>query len=69
VLQVLFSEDVFRELADSDVAEAERQLTMGLAWDTSFGRVSLGLTEDLFNFDNTPDFAVHLNFAHLFERP
>ncbi len=69
VVQMLFSQNIFHEMTDSDLSELEFQLTAGLAWDTSMGRFSVGVTENLFNFDNTPDFALHLNFAHLFGRP
>jgi hypothetical protein len=66
VFQVLFSENLFRELTDSDLAEMEFQLTAGLGWDTFFGRLGVGVTENLFNYDNTPDFAVHLNLTCIF---
>ena len=42
---------------------------MGMKWATRTGVWGVGLTENLFNYDNTPDIAVHLSWGMLFERP
>lgn len=63
VVQALFSENIFREVTDSDLAEVEFQLTTGLTWRVGDGRLGVGMTENLFNYDNTPDFAVHLSYG------
>lgn len=68
VVQALFSESIFRDVTRSAIAHAEFQLTTGLTWRTAHGRLALAMTENLFNYDNTPDFAIHLSYGHLFER-
>lgn len=65
IVQILFSENIFREVTDSDLAEAEFQLSTGLTWAVAGGRLGLAVTENLFNYDNTPDFGVHLSFGRI----
>jgi hypothetical protein len=40
-----------------------------MKWVTRTGVWGVGLTENLFNYDNTRDIAVHLSWGKLFERP
>jgi len=67
IAQVFFSENIFREVNDSDLSELEFQLSAGVKIDAIGARLGLGITENLFNFDNTPDFAVHLSYSILFD--
>jgi len=64
-LQTLLAEHPYRELVNSELSDLEIQLTVGLKWDTSMGVIGLGLTENFFNFDNTPDIGVHLTWGLL----
>ena len=67
-LQMLTAEHAFRDLIDSEFSEltqAEFQLTLGVKWDTDYGVFGLGLTENLFNMDNTPDIGVHFSWGYL----
>ena len=63
ILQLLFSENIFREVNDTDLAELEFQLAAGVKIEAWGGVIGLGLTENLLNYDNTPDFALHASYA------
>ncbi len=65
ILQIFFSEHIFRDATDSALSELEFQLVLGAKVETLGGVVGIGLTENLLNFDNTPDFGVHLSYAIL----
>lgn len=62
-LQGLTAEHPLRDLVNSDLTKLEVQLTAGLKWDTSLGTMGVGITENLLNFDNTPDLGIHLSWA------
>jgi len=64
-VQVLFAEHPYRAIVDSELSDLEFQLTAGLKWDTSAGIIGFGLTENLLNFDNTPDFGLHFTWGLL----
>lgn len=64
-VQTLFAEHPYRELIDSDLSKLEFQITAGLKWDTTMGIIGLGLTENILNFDNTPDFGIHFTWGVL----
>lgn len=66
IVQLLFSENILRDVTDSKLADAEFQLTTGITWPFVGGRLGVAATENLFNYDNTPDFALHLSYARLF---
>ena len=51
---------------DSDLAEAEFQATAGFTWEVAGGRLGLAVTENMFNYDNTPDIAFHISYGRLF---
>jgi hypothetical protein len=67
VVQALFSENIFREATDTPLSELEFQVTLGAKFDLSFGTLGVGVTENVFNFDNTPDLALHLSYSRLFD--
>ncbi|MEM7482752.1 MAG: DUF3187 family protein [Acidobacteriota bacterium] len=64
--QVLMADHAFRDVVDSGLSEPEFQLTVGLKWQTRhLGVVGFGLTENLLNYDNTPDIGLHLSWGFL----
>jgi len=65
-LQALLAEHPLSDLVESDLTKLEAQLTVGVKWDTSVGTWGIGLTENLFNMDNTPDIGVHLSWGKVF---
>lgn len=58
-LQILFSEHPFHETVNTELSDIQFQLTTGLKWNTSVGVIGIGLTENLLNFNNTPDLGLH----------
>lgn len=68
ILQALVAEHPFRELVDSDLSELETQLTLAMKWNTPLGVIGLGLTENVFNMDNTPDIGLHFSWGLLVQR-
>lgn len=64
-VQALFAEHPYHELVDSELGELEFQMTLGMKWDTSLGIFGLGITENLLNFNNTPDFGIHFIWSSL----
>lgn len=65
MLQALIAEHPFRDLVDSALTELETQLTLAIKWNTPMGVLGLGLTENLFNMDNTPDIGLHVSWGLL----
>jgi hypothetical protein len=65
-VQVLLSEHPLRDFVDSDLSDPEFQITFGLKWATKAGVFGVGLTENLFNFANTPDIGIHLSWGNFF---
>lgn len=68
IMQALVAEHPFRELVDSDLSELETQLTLAMKWNTPLGVIGLGLTENVFNMDNTPDIGLHFSWGLLVRR-
>ncbi len=68
MLQALIAEHPFRDLVDSDLSALETQLTLAVKWNTPLGVIGLGLTENLFNMDNTPDIGLHLSWGLLVKK-
>ncbi len=64
-VQALLAEHPYRAIVDSELSELQFQLTAGLKWDTSIGIVGIGLTENVLNFDNTPDIGLHFTWGIL----
>ena len=64
-VQALLAEHPYREIVDSALSELEFQITAGLKWDTSAGIFGVGLTENVLNFDNTPDIGFHFTWGIL----
>ncbi|MEM1203739.1 MAG: DUF3187 family protein [Acidobacteriota bacterium] len=65
ILQANIAEHPFRDLVDSDLSEPQFQMTAGLKWDTELGVFGLALTENLLNYDNTPDIGLHFSWGFL----
>ncbi|MDA8018290.1 MAG: DUF3187 family protein [Thermoanaerobaculia bacterium] len=68
MLQMLMAEHPFRDITDSELTKGEFQLTLAMKWDTRLGVFGLGLTENLFNMDNTPDIGLHFSWGYLGRR-
>lgn len=68
VAQCLLADNIWREATGSDLADPEFQVTLGVQIETWGGLLGLAVTENLFNFDNTPDLGVHLSFGFLLSR-
>jgi len=64
-VQALAAQNTFADLVGSRLADPEFQITLGFKWATSSGTWSVGITENLFNFDNTPDIALPLGWGIL----
>jgi hypothetical protein len=67
-VQLLFSEHPLREIVNSDLSDPEFQITIGVKRATRAGVFGIGLTENLLNYDNTPDIGVHLSWGTFFGR-
>ena len=67
-LERLVAEHPFRKVVDSDLSELETQLTLAMKWNTPLGVIGLGLTENVFNMDNTPDIGLHFSWGLLVRR-
>lgn len=65
ILQLHMSEHILSDFIDSSLSEPEVQVTVGLKWQLIHGRFGMALTENLFNYDNTPDIALHLSWGYL----
>lgn len=65
MLQALMAEHPFRDVIDSDLTQLEFQLTLAMKWNTRLGVFGVGLTENLFNMDNTPDIGLHFSWGYL----
>lgn len=52
----------------TDLSDPEFQITFGVKWATTDGVFGIGLTENLFNYANTPDIGVHLSSGTFFGR-
>ena len=66
-LQLLAAEHAFSDLFDSDIAELELQVSLGIKRATSAGVFGFGITENILAYDNTPDIGLHLSWGHLVE--
>ena len=64
-LQTLLAEHPFRKVTNTELSDFEFQITTGLKWNSSIGVIGIGLTENLFNFDNTPDIGFHFTWGVL----
>lgn len=67
IIQALYSENIFRDEVDSDLSAYEFQVTAGVKIEALGGAIGIAFTENLFNFDNTPDFGLHLSYAVLID--
>lgn len=60
LLQALAGESVFREATDSGLAELQIQASVGMRWRRANRLYGFAVTENIANFDNTPDIGVHV---------
>lgn len=67
IIQALYSENIFRDEVDSSLSAYEFQITAGVKIEALGGSIGIAFTENLFNFDNTPDFGLHLSYAILLD--
>ena len=65
VLQFLTAGSIFSDTTDSSLSDLEFQTTLGLKMKLRNGSVGVAVTENLFNYDNTPDIAAHVSFAFI----
>ena len=61
-LQMLFSEHPFHETVNTQLSDIQFQITAGLKYDTSVGVIGIGFTENILNFNNTPDLGLHFTW-------
>lgn len=59
-LQLFSGDNLFGDVTTTEFGEIEFQISAGLKWFVRRGYLGFGLTENLFNFDNTPDISLHL---------
>jgi hypothetical protein len=59
VLQFLSADSVFRDTTESTIAELESQISIGFRYRHRNMMFGFGITENVQNFDNTPDIAGH----------
>ncbi|MDH5388458.1 MAG: DUF3187 family protein [Gammaproteobacteria bacterium] len=64
-LQFILAEHPFHRVIDTELSDLEFQITTGLKWNTSVGVIGIGLTENLLNFNNTPDIGFHFTWGIL----
>lgn len=65
IVQTLFSDNIFRDETDSALSELEFQISAGVKIEALGGAIGIGFTENLLNFDNTPDFGLHVSYTVL----
>jgi len=65
-IQLHLAEHPYRDLVDSALSELQFQLTLGLKWRLSSGVLGMALSENLFNFDNTADVALHVSWERFY---
>ena len=63
VLQTAWSQSLLEESTQSELTETKLQLTAGLRWRTASRVYTFALTENLANFNNTPDLGMHLGIG------
>ena len=50
-----------------ELSAAKVQATLGLQWRLKGNLLRFGLTENVGNYNNTPDVGLSLSFAHLYQ--
>jgi len=63
VLQLLTAGSIFSDTTDSSLSDLEFQTTIGVKWELRNGFVGIAVTENVLNYDNTPDIAGHVSFG------
>jgi hypothetical protein len=67
VLQLYASRSTVQETDLPELSADKFQATLGLQWMMRGNVIRLGLTENLANYNNTPDVGLSLSFAHVYE--
>ena len=65
ILQSYWSESTVTNTALEELSADKIQATIGIQWMVGGNVLRLGVTENLANFDNTPDVGVTLSFARV----
>ncbi len=68
VLQIYGSRSTVQETQLEELSAEKIQATLGLQWMMAGNVLRFGFTENLANFNNTPDVGLSFSFAHLFGR-
>jgi len=63
-IQLLLAEHPYRDLVDSELSELQFLLTLGIKWRLNTSTLGMAISENILNFDNTPDVIVHLSWEH-----
>jgi len=63
ILQLLTAGSIFSDTTDSSLSDLEFQTTIGVKWKLRNGFVGIAVTENVLNYDNTPDIAGHVSFS------
>ena len=63
VIQLMTAGSIFSDVTDSSLSEIEFQTTFGVKWKMGKGDFGVALTENIFNYANTPDIGIHLTYG------
>jgi len=63
VIQLLTAGSIFSDTTNSSLSDLEFQTTIGVKWKLRNGFVGIAVTENVLNYDNTPDIAGHVSFG------
>jgi hypothetical protein len=66
IVQLSAAESVVQETELDEISAAKIQATLGVQWRRGGHVVRFGITENIANFDNTPDVGLNLSFARIF---
>ncbi len=64
-IQIHLAEHPYRDLVDSALSELQFQITLGIKWKLEAGMLGMALSENVLNFDNTPDVVLHLSWERI----
>jgi hypothetical protein len=67
VLQLYGSRSTVQETELAELSADKIQATLGLQWLMRGNAIRFGLTENVGNYNNTPDVGVSLSFAHVYQ--
>ncbi len=67
VVQLMMAGSIFSDVTDSALSELEFQTTFGVKWELGKGILGFAVTENIFNYANTPDIGAHLSYGVIFD--